>query len=406
MNIIEDTPTRRRRHLRIPSSSRLTRSGSTRKSMHGKTATTLPVNAHETTNRFGLRTAGSAAQTNIGLSTTHYKPRKSSLPSSPGYIPFRTGVSATPSNHVGVPASASQSVTLITIPHSPDDDSMRSDSTESGRTKSDTVRTAMTQNTVNMHKLHQPENEVMKKPKQTFKNRVSAILSSRRSLPSLQRAPTAKAVKVEMINNTVLRPTSNILLGSKRWLSPREIRLSESSNAPKSAKNHSELENTLTNKQKVDGENTGMDSKARGPLKLGADRKGIPVVQVASRNKKSSPEKQSRETDPSELTGANSLPRLGLQSEQQKGTLPQDEIDRAIRESKENFDLILARMPLVSDARMRRTLEDVLIPLAAAIEATIVARNAGIRLDGAIADLTILTAQMGAKAGQLAVHLR
>jgi hypothetical protein len=267
----------------------------------------------------------------------------------------------------------------------------------------------MAHDTVNSDKSHLTDKKI-KKPKQTFKHRVSAILSSRRSLPSLQRAPTTKATpKIEVSSKAVLRPTSNILLGSKRWLSSRDVNLSESSSQPRSAKNHDEAKNALTNKQSVGAELTGFDNQASEQSILTSYQEEIPAVQLNQNfhnSKESSTEKQSPKTGTSEFRGTNSPPQVEREKGQQTQTYPQEEIDRAIRESKENFDLILARMPLVSDAGMKRTLENVLVPLAAAIEATIVARNASIRLEGVITDLAILTAQMGVKAGQLAVEFK
>ena len=68
-------------------------------------------------------------------------------------------------------------------------------------------------------------------------------------------------------------------------------------------------------------------------------------------------------------------------------------IDRAIRECKSNFDLVLSRTMDVTDPTLREMLHGMLLPLATAISNANVARNASLQLEVAIGNLALQTSQ-------------
>ena len=68
-------------------------------------------------------------------------------------------------------------------------------------------------------------------------------------------------------------------------------------------------------------------------------------------------------------------------------------IDRAIRECKSNFDLVLSRTMDVTDPTLREMLHGMLLPLATAISNANVARNASLQLEVALGNLALQTSQ-------------
>lgn len=77
-----------------------------------------------------------------------------------------------------------------------------------------------------------------------------------------------------------------------------------------------------------------------------------------------------------------------------------DTIDRAIKESKENFDILVERLPLITDPVIKANLESVLVPLATAIQTTALSRQACLSLELAVGNLAIITGNLGANAAR------
>jgi hypothetical protein len=76
-------------------------------------------------------------------------------------------------------------------------------------------------------------------------------------------------------------------------------------------------------------------------------------------------------------------------------------IDRAIGESKNNFDIIIRRCEEMEDPAMKEAVSAILLPLSTAIQATAMARQANMKLELAVGQLAYMTGQLGVNANQM-----